>query len=107
MGFVRLSELKAPPLKQLVGSLKVGETSGILSTGKGFLILKLLEREEAGQRQLNDPQVQASIRQNLMNEKEQLLKAAYIESLRNRAKVENFLAERIVADGGAKASARK
>ena len=42
-----------------------------------------------------------------MNEKEQLLKAAYIEALRNRAKIENYLAERVVEDGGAKAAARK
>jgi peptidyl-prolyl cis-trans isomerase SurA len=107
MGFVRLSELKAPPLKQLVSSLKVNQMSGILTSGNSFHIIKLLGREEAGQRQLNDPQVQASIRQNLMNEKEQLLKAAYIEVLRNRAKIENFLAARVVEDGGAKAAARK
>ena len=83
------------------------QMSGILTSGNSFHIIKLLGREEAGQRQLNDPQVQASIRQNLMNEKEQLLKAAYIEVLRNRAKIENFLAARVVEDGGAKAAARK
>ena len=107
MGFVRLSELKAPPLKQLLSSLKINQMSGILTSGNSFHIIKLLGREEAGQRQLNDPQVQASVRQNLMNEKEQLLKAAYIEVLRNRAKIENFLAARVVEDGGAKAAARK
>jgi hypothetical protein len=31
-----------------------------------------------------------------MNERQQLLKAAYIETLRDRAKVENYLAEQIV-----------
>jgi peptidyl-prolyl cis-trans isomerase SurA len=107
MGYVRLSELKAPPLRQLVSSLKPGQMSGILTSGNSFHIIKLLGREEAGQRQLNDPQVQASIRQNLMNEKEQLLKAAYIEALRNRIKIENYLAERVVEDGGAKAATRK
>ena len=39
-----------------------------------------------------------------MNEKEELLKAAYIEELRNRAKVKNFLAERIVAGGSGTAA---
>jgi peptidyl-prolyl cis-trans isomerase SurA len=107
MGYVRLSELKAPQLKQLVSSLKVDQMSGILTTGNSFHLIKLLGREEAGQHQLNDPQVQASIRQTLMNEKEQLLKAAYIEVLRNRVKIENYLAERVVEDGGAKAAARK
>jgi peptidyl-prolyl cis-trans isomerase SurA len=106
-GFVRLSELAPPQIKQLVNSMKVGQMSGILSGERGFLILKLLGREEAGQRQLDDLQVQASIRQNLMNEKEQLLKAAYIEVLRNRAKIENYLATRVVDDGGVKTAARK
>jgi peptidyl-prolyl cis-trans isomerase SurA len=40
--------------------------------------------------------VQNAIRQTLRNEREQLLKAAYIETLRDRAKVENYLAEEIV-----------
>jgi hypothetical protein len=42
-----------------------------------------------------------------MNEKEQLLKAAYIEVLRNRAKVTNYLAEQVVDAGGAKLATRK
>jgi peptidyl-prolyl cis-trans isomerase SurA len=107
MGYVRLSDLKVPQLKQLVNSLKVGQMSGVLTSGNSFHILKLLGREEPGQRQLNDPQVQATIRQNLMNEKEQLLKAAYIEVLRNRAKVSNYLAEQVVDAGGAKLATRK
>jgi len=36
----------------------------------------------------------------LMNEKEQLLKAAYIESVRNGAQVANYLADQIVTAGG-------
>jgi peptidyl-prolyl cis-trans isomerase SurA len=107
MGYVRLSDLKVPQLKQLVNSLKVGQMSGVLTSGNSFHILKLLGREEPGQRQLNDPQVQATIRQNLMNEKEQLLKAAYIEVLRNRAKITNYLADQVVDAGGAKPATRK
>ena len=45
---------------------------------------------------LSELRVQNAIRQTLKNEREQLLKAAYIETLRNRAKVENDLAEQIV-----------
>ena len=101
MGFIPLSSLaSSPQVKQAVTSLKVGEVSGIIRTQDGYHIVKLLGREEAGQRQLVEPQVQSAIRQTLMNEKDQLLKAAYIENLRSRAKVVNFLAERIVAAGG-------
>lgn len=101
MGFITASSLGSnPTLKQVVTSLKVGQISGIIRTPNGFHIIKLLGKEEPGQRQLSDPRVQIAIRQSLMSEKEQLLKAAYIENLRDHAKVENYLAERIVAAAG-------
>src|SRR5712692_2590335 len=100
MGFIPISTINANlAFKQLVTSLKQGEISGIYRDASGYHILKLLEKEEAGQLVLSDPAVQNTIRQALLNEKEQLLKAAYIEVLRNRAKVVNYLAERIVREG--------
>lgn len=97
MGFIPASALDSnPQLKQVVISLKVGQISGIIRSPHSYHILKLAGKEEAGQHSLSDPQVQSAIRQTLMNEKEQLLKAAYIEDLRNRAKVVNHLAEQIV-----------
>lgn len=102
MGFVPASALDSTPqLKQVVASLKVGQMSGIFRSTVGYHIIKLLGKEEPGQRVLTDVQVQNAIRQTLRNEKEQLLKAAYIEELRNRAKVVNYLAEDIVKAGGA------
>lgn len=98
MGFVPASSLGSnPALKQAVISLKVGETSGILRTPTGYHIVKLLSREDAGEHPLSDPQVQGTIRQTLLNEKEQLMKAAYIETLRNRVKVVNYLADQILS----------
>jgi len=97
MGFVPVSALNAnPQLKQVVMALKVNQFSEVLRDQGGYHIVKLLGREEGGQRTLSDVRVQNAIRQTLRNEKEQLLKAAYIEDLRNRAKVVNYLAERIV-----------
>ncbi|MHB8654704.1 MAG: peptidylprolyl isomerase [Terriglobia bacterium] len=101
MGFVPASSLATnPQLKAAVGTLKVGQISGIIQTGTGFHIIKLLAIEAPGQRQLSDPGVQSAIRQNLTNEKEQLLKAAYIEDLRNRTKVANYLAQDIITAAG-------
>jgi peptidyl-prolyl cis-trans isomerase SurA len=101
MGFVPASSLAtSPQLKEALSSLKVGQISGIIRTATGFHIIKLLAIETPGQRQLSDPGVQSAIRQNLTNEKEQLLKAAYIEDLRNRAKVVNYLAQEIIAAAG-------
>jgi peptidyl-prolyl cis-trans isomerase SurA len=97
MGFIPLSSLKTnKQLMQVVDTLKVGQISGILRTQTGFHIVKLLGIESPGQHPLSDVKVQNAIRQTLRNEKEQLLKAAYIEVLRNRAKVVNYLAEQVV-----------
>jgi peptidyl-prolyl cis-trans isomerase SurA len=95
MGFIPESGLN-DSLKQVVNSLKVGQVSPIIHSNIGFHIFKLLGVEEAGQHTLTDLRVQGAIRQTLRNEKEQLLKAAYIEMLRNRSKVINHFAEDIV-----------
>lgn len=99
MGFIPASGLNSA-LKQVVNSLKVGQFSPIIRSNFGFHIFKLLGVEEAGQHTLTDLRVQSAIRQTLRNEEEQLLKAAYIETLRNRSKVVNHLAEQVVKAGG-------
>lgn len=102
MGFLPASSLESnPALKKAVLSLQVGGISGIIQTATGFHILRLLGVEKPGQHDLSDPQVESAIRQTLTNEKEQLLKAAFIEDLRNRAKIVNYLAQQITAAGGA------
>ena len=101
MGFIPASSLESHPfLKRAIASLKVGAISGIVRTEEGFHIFKLLAREDPGQHPLSDPQVQSSIRQTLTGEKQELLKAAYIEDLRNQAKVVNYLAQQVVTNGG-------
>ena len=53
-----------------------------------------------GQRDLNDPAVQQSIRDNIHNRKEQLLRAAYLAVARNNAKITNYLAQQVVESAG-------
>jgi peptidyl-prolyl cis-trans isomerase SurA len=65
-----------------------------------YMIVKLISKEPAGQRDLNDPRVQQAIRQQLRDRREQLLKAAYYETLRDDAKVTNYYAEQILKDSG-------
>jgi peptidyl-prolyl cis-trans isomerase SurA len=102
MGFVPASTLAADTkLRDGVGLLHVGQVSGAIRDGEGnFHILKLLGREDAGQRSLSDPQVQRTIRDTLLGQREELLKAAYLEDLRNRAKVKDDLARRTVDSAG-------
>jgi peptidyl-prolyl cis-trans isomerase SurA len=100
MGFVPESSLGANPmLERVVKSLKPGQFSPIINTQHtGYHIIRLLGIEKAGQHPVTDPKVQSQIRKTLQNEKEQLLKAAYIENLRDTARVKNLLAEQIVKE---------
>lgn len=66
-----------------------------------YMIVKLIAKEPAGQRDLNDPRVQQAIRQQLRDRREQLLKAAYYETLRDDAKVTNYYAEEVLKNLGA------
>ncbi len=102
MGFVPASSIASDPqLSLTVNAMRVGQLSGIVRDEKGdFHILKLLGREDAGQRPLSDPGVQKTIRDTLTAEREQVLKAAYLEDLRNHAKVADQLASHIVEAAG-------
>lgn len=101
-GFVPESAFAStsPELRKLVNSLPPGGLSPIIPTQDGYVILKVISKEPAGQRELNDPRVQQSIRDTLLNRKDNLLKAAYYEVARNGAKVENYLARRISDNAG-------
>lgn len=108
MGFIPESSLKADrAAMQAISTLKVGQyTTPIAAYDTpnhlaGFRIVKLMAREAAGQRDLSDPRVQAAIRQQLRERREQLLKAAYFEVVRNEAKVENYLADELLKNSGA------
>ena len=102
MGFVRQSDLEraTPELRKAVVSLPQGGVSPVITTPEGFRILKVISREPAGQRELNDPRVQQNIRDMLLNSKDQMLRAAYYETARNGAKIENYLARSVLENAG-------
>lgn len=90
-----------PDLSRIVLSMRPGEVSKVFRTKEGnYRILKLLGREAAGQRTLEDPQVKSTIRENLKSRKEQLLRAAYIAVARDESRVENFFARQILEAQG-------
>lgn len=109
LGTVPESGLKGtdPATRDAVMKLKPGQYSSIIGvvnpTNKqalGFRIVKLVSKEPAGQRDLSDPRVQQAIRSQLHDRREQLLKAAYYEVLRDSAKVENYYARGILDRNG-------
>lgn len=107
MGFIPESQLKTDPqVYAAVSKLTPGQVTDILpeyggdaKQPIGYAIYKLIDREVAGQRELNDPRVQQSIRSNLRNNREQLLKNAYLEMLRDQAHVVNYYAEELFKNG--------
>lgn len=110
MGFVNETQLRADAAAyaaisklrpgQITESLPVYDGAGPNHKVVGYAIYKLLGREAAGQRELNDPNVQQTIRQGLRESQAQLLKNAYFEMLHDQAKVKNYFAEQILKTGG-------
>ncbi len=102
LGFVGEGSLDkaSPELKKMVLSLQPGQMSPIIHTQAGYQILKVISKEPAGQRDLGDPRVQQSIRSELLNRKDELLKTAYYDMARNEAKVVNNMSKTIFGDTG-------
>lgn len=100
LGFVAESALDKAnvDLRKAVLALQPGQISAVIPSPEGYRILKVLGREPAGQRDLNDPAVQQSIRDTLTNRKDQLLKEAYYETARNEAKVVNYFSATVLAN---------
>ena len=93
--------------RDAVMKLKPGQYSPIVAVvnpatrqAVGYRIIKLVSKEPAGQRELSDPRVQQAIRTQLHDRREQLLKAAYYEVLRDSAKVENYYAKKVLDSNG-------
>jgi peptidyl-prolyl cis-trans isomerase SurA len=113
LGAIPESQVKGPntdpSTREAVTKLKAGQFTDIITivnpaTQKvlGYRIVKLLGKEAAGQRDLSDPTVQQLIRNQLRNQREQFLRAAYDENLRNSAEIRNYFVEQILKDAGTK-----
>ncbi len=98
LGFVPLSAFdgSSPEVRKLIATMQPGQASPIIPSQQAYRILKLISREPAGQRDLNDPRVQQTIREGLLSRKDQLLRNAYYEVARNEATVVNYFARKIL-----------
>ncbi len=108
LGITPESGLKGadPATREAVMGLKPGQYTPVIAVvnaaGRlmGFHIVKLVAKEPAGQRELSDPRVQQAIRSQLHDRREQLLRAAYYEVLRDSAKVQNYYAQQVLDSNG-------
>lgn len=108
MGIARESQLKTDPeVYGAIAKLKPDQFTDVMpvyDAGPGhklaaYAIYKLISREPAGQRDLNDPRLRQAIHQQLHDNDKQLLQSAYLEELQDEARVRNFLAEQILKRG--------
>lgn len=101
LGLVPMSRLQqAPPqLKNAVLGKSPGTVNVAASNGAYTLVL-VVSHEPAGQRDLNTPGMKDNLRDSLKQRKEQVLRAAFITASRNDAKVEHYLARRLVEAKG-------
>src|ERR1039458_6711207 len=83
LGFIAENSLQGDKQAyEAIDRLKPGQFTPALAAAEngqvfGYRIIKLISREPAGQRQLNDPRVQKAIGDQLRDRREQLLKSAY------------------------------
>ena len=110
IGIVPESALKQTDVatRESVMKLKPGQYTPIIPlaspTGRqiaGFQIVRLISIEPAGLREISDQHVKQEIRQKLQDRREQLLKTAYYDVMRDRAKIENYYAQQVLNGGGA------
>jgi len=101
LGFVPVSKIRQapPPLRDAVLNKTPG-TVNVVSVGGAHTVVLVVAHEPAGQRDLETPGVRDRIRETLRTRKDQLLRAAYLTSVRNDAVVVNYLARRLVESKG-------
>jgi len=101
LGFVPVSALNRLPaeFRSAVTRMQPGNVQTLTANGS-HTILMLLAREEPGQRELSSPSVKEGISEALQQRKQQLLQNAFLMSVRNDAKVVNYLARQVVEAQG-------
>ena len=72
----------------------------VVSMAGGYTIVALLAKQAAGQRDPRTPEVRDGIATTLRGQREQLLRTAYLEAIRNQVTVVNHVARRIVESQG-------
>lgn len=101
LGYVSEEELRQGFSPQLAAALMdpkfpIGQVTGLQAQGKYFII-KLQERSDKDENlTLESPGIRQQVTDSLINARKQLLAASYQTSAMNEAKIENFLAKKVV-----------
>jgi len=97
LGFLPASALNrvAPAVRETVLKMEPGAVK-MLTSNNSYTVLLLVSKEPAGQRTLDTPGVKDNIKNGLQTRQQDLLRTAYVASLRNGASITNNLAKLIV-----------
>ncbi len=97
VGMVSASSLRQAPqnLRDAVLKAQPGQVTVVAMEG-GYTIVGLVAKFPGGQRNPSMPDVHDGIAATVKAQREQLLRVAYLEGIRNHAKVVNYAAQRIV-----------
>jgi len=101
LGWVPVSALQQvpPALRDAVLKTTPG-TVRIVSNGGAHTLLLVVAHDTAGQKDPSMPAVKEGISSTIKGRRDQLLRAAYLASLRNDTVVVNYLAKRVVESKG-------
>lgn len=101
LGFVPLSRIRQAPaqLRDAVLKSNPGDVHTMSGSGIAQIVL-VVAKETAGQRDLSTPAVREGIITTLRGRREQLLRTAYLTSLRSDARVVNVIARKVVETPG-------
>ncbi len=101
LGFLPVSEVRKypPQLRDAVLSATPGSAK-VISANGGYAVVVVVAKDTAGQKDLGTPGVKDAIGQTLKARREQLLRSAYVSSLRSGAAIENLIARRVVEAQG-------
>jgi peptidyl-prolyl cis-trans isomerase SurA len=101
LGLIPASTVRqaTPALRTAVLQMAPGSARVIDSNGAAMIVL-LVAKEPAGQRDLSTPGVKDQITQSLKTRREQLLRSAYLTALRTDARITNYAARRVVEANG-------
>jgi parvulin-like peptidyl-prolyl isomerase len=102
LGLIPVSKLKQlpPQLRDAVMGKAPGSVN-VASANGGHTLVLVVSHEPAGQRDLTTPGVRERITDALRARREQLLRSAYLTTVRTDADVVNYLARRLVESNGA------
>ena len=101
LGFIPVSALQkqAPLLRDAVLKAQPGTVNHV-NLGGGHTLVLVIAHDQAGQKDLSMPEVKTAITNGLKDRREQVMRTAYLSSLRNDTTVINYFAKRLVESQG-------